>query len=215
MKNDITSITDSLLVTRNEKSRRHFLKGLTTMLGGVAVSSLVTGNAISVAMAYAPNSESILVDGKIFNKYQLILLKKICSIVIPKTDTLGAADVDTHGFIDNQLFHCHSKEDQNTASALLTLIESSAQQQDSKSFIKLTSDQQFQLLTDLDLGQKSFDQTQRADFKLLKQYICFGYYTSAVGATQELRYDPVPGGFKGSIPYEKSDPTWATRGLFN
>ena len=185
------------------------------MLGGVAVGSLVTGNAISVAMAYVPSNDSILADGKIFNKNQLILLKEICSIVIPKTETLGAAEVDTHGFIDNQLFHCHSKEDQNTALALLTLVDTRAQQQAASSFINLTSKQQFQLLTDLDLGQNSFDQTQRADFKLLKQYICFGYYTSEVGATQELRYDPVPGGFKGSIPYKKTDPTWATSGLFN
>jgi hypothetical protein len=213
LKNDNKSTIES--VTKNENSRRHFLKGFTTMLGGVAVGSLVTGNAISVAMAYVPSNDSILADGKIFNKNQLILLKEICSIVIPKTDTLGAAEVDTHGFIDNQLFHCHSKEDQNTALALLTLVDTRAQQQAASSFINLTSKQQFQLLTDLDLGQNSFDQTQRADFKLLKQYICFGYYTSEVGATQELRYDPVPGGFKGSIPYKKTDPTWATRGLFN
>ena len=213
MKNDNKSTIES--VTKNENSRRHFLKGFTTMLGGVAVGSLVTGNAISVAMAYVPSNDSILADGKIFNKNQLILLKEICSIVIPKTDTLGAAEVDTHGFIDNQLFHCHSKEDQNTALALLTLVDTRAQQQAASSFINLTSKQQFQLLTDLDLGQNSFDQTQRADFKLLKQYICFGYYTSEVGATEELRYDPVPGGFKGSIPYKKTDPTWATRGLFN
>jgi len=213
LKNDNKSTIES--VTKNENSRRHFLKGFTTMLGGVAVGSLVTGNAISVAMAYVPSNDSILADGKIFNKNQLILLKEICSVVIPKTDTLGAAEVDTHGFIDNQLFHCHSKEDQNTVLALLTLIDSRAKQQGSNSFIKLTAKQQFQLLTELDLGEHSFDQIQRADFKLLKQYICFGYYTSEVGATQELRYDPVPGGFKGSIPYKKSDPTWATRGLFN
>ena len=215
MKNDNASTTASASIRTNEKSRRHFLKDFTTMLGAVAVGSLVTGNAISVAMAYVPSNDKILNDGKIFNKNQLILLKQICSIVIPKTDTLGAAEVDTHGFIDNQLYHCHTKEDQNTVLALLTLIDSCAKKQGSNSFIKLTSKQQFQLLTELDLGEHSFDQIQRADFKLLKQYICFGYYTSEVGATQELRYETVPGGFKGSIPYKKSDPTWATRGLFN
>jgi hypothetical protein len=207
MKNDKTST--------NEKSRRHFLKGFTTMLGGVAVGSLVTGNAISVAMAYVPSTDNILIDGKIFNKNELILLKKICSIVIPKTDTLGAAEVDTHGFIDNQLFHCHTKEEQKTVLALLKLVNESAKEQLSTSFMKLTSEQQFQLLNDLDLGQQRFNQTQRDDFKLLKQYICFGYYTSEVGATQELRYDPVPGGFQGSIPYKSLEPSWATRGLFN
>jgi len=215
MKNNNTSKVTSTSVPVNEKSRRNFLKGLTTMLGSVAVGSLLTGNAISVAMAYAPSSDMTFTDGKVFNKNHLMLLKEICSIVIPKTDTLGAAEVDTHGFIDNQLFHCHTKEEQENVIALLNLIDTSAKQYRLKPFIKLTSNQQFQLLTDLDLGEQNFNQKQRADFKLLKQYICFGYYTSEVGATQELRYDPVPGGFKGSVPYKNSDPSWATRGLFN
>jgi hypothetical protein len=210
MKSDKKSI-----ISTNKKSRRNFLKGFTTMLGGVAVGSLLTGNAISVAMAYVPRSDSTLTDGKVFNKNQLILLKKICAIVIPKTDTLGAAELDTHGFIDNQLFHCHTQAEQKSALELLTLIDTSAQQQLSKLFIKLTSAQQFQLLTNLDLGEQHFNQAQRADFKVLKKYICFGYYTSEVGATKELRYDPVPAGFKGSIPYKSSDPSWATKGLFN
>ena len=154
-------------------------------------------------------------DGKVFNKHQLKLLKQICSIVIPKTETLGAAEVDTHGFIDNQLFSCHTKAEQKVVLDVLKLVDASAQQQLSKPFLELTSEQQFHLLTNLDLGEQNFNQAQRADFKILKQYICFGYYTSEVGGTQELRYDPVPGGFKGSIPYKNSDPSWATRGLFN
>lgn len=213
MKNDkklaiVTNVT-------NEKSRRKFLKGFSAMLGGVAVGSLLTGNAISVAMAYVPSSDTTLTDGKVFNKHQLMLLRDVCAIVIPKTETLGAAEVDVHGFIDNQLFHCHTLAEQKTILDLLTLIDTSAQLQLSRPFLELTSNQQFQLLTNLDLGIKNFNQTHRADFKVLKQAICFGYYTSEVGATQELRYDPVPGGFKGSIPYKNTDPTWATRGLFN
>jgi hypothetical protein len=210
MKNDKTSTIEP-----NEESKRRFLKGLTTLLGSAAVGSMLTGNAISVAMAYVPSSDSTLIDGKVFNKNQLMLLKEICAIVIPKTETLGAAEVDTHGFIDNQLFHCHSKAEQKSAIELLTLVDTSAQQQLSKSFVMLASQQKFQLLTNLDLGEHYFNQEQRADFKVLKQRICFGYYTSEVGATQELRYDPVPGGFKGSIPYKSSDPTWATSSLFN
>lgn len=199
----------------NENSRRSFLKGFTTMVGGVVVGSMLTGNAISVAMAYVPRKDSSLTDGKVFNKHQLKLLKQICSIVIPKTETLGAAEVDTHGFLDNQLFSCHTKAEQKVVLDVLKLVDASAQQQLSKPFLELTSEQQFYLLTNLDLGKQNFNQAERADFKILKQYICFGYYTSEVGGTQELRYDPVPGGFKGSISYKNSDPSWATKGLFN
>jgi len=224
MKNDHCSIHnavdgltgESTSVTEKQKqSRRRFLKGLTTMLGGATVGSMLTGNAISVAMAYVPSSDSILTDGKVFNKAQLTLLKQICAIVIPKTETLGAAEVDTHGFIDNQLFHCHSKAQQKRAIELLNLINRTAEKSFSTLFLNINADQQFNLLTELDRGELRFDQTQREAFKELKRFICFGYYTSEVGATQELRYDPVPGGFKGSIPYKSSDPSWSTRGLFD
>jgi len=224
MKNDRSSINNSVdgftneptsTTGKPEKSRRTFLKGLTTMLGGAAVGSMLTGNAISIAMAYVPNNESILTDGKVFKKAQLMLLKQICAIVIPKTETLGAAEVDTHGFIDNQLFHCHSKAQQEKTIELLSLIDHSSEKSFSTLFLKINADQQFKLLSELDRGELRFDQTQRNTFKELKRFICFGYYTSEVGATQELRYDPVPGGFKGSIPYKSSDPSWSTRGLFS
>ena len=215
MKNDQTSAIGPISVTATpKKSRRIFLKGLSTLFGGAAISSILTGNAIAVAMAYVPNSADILTDGKIFKKAQLILLKQLCSIVIPNTETLGAAEIDTHGFIDNQLLHCHTKAEQEEVFKLLALINDTAKKSFSSLFIELSDEQQFQLLTELDLGKKRFNQTQRQTFKALKKLICIGYYTSEVGATQELRYEPLPGGFKGSIPYEKSDPAWATKGLF-
>ncbi len=220
MKNDHDLVNNSIneatsITGKQEGSRRRFLKGITTMFGGAAIGSMLGGNAISVAMAYMPSNSSILTNGKIFKKAQLLLLKNICSIVIPKTETLGAAEVDTHGFIDNQLFYCHTKSEQDKALEILNLIDQTAEKSFSTSFVRLSADQQFQLLTEIDRGELRFDQTQREAFKTLKQLICFGYYTSEVGATQELRYDPVPGGFKGSIAYKTSDPSWATRGLFN
>ena len=215
MKNDQTSSNKApSTMAKQEESRRIFLKGLTTLFGGTAIGSMLSGNAIAVAMAYVPNSDSTLIDGKIFNRAQLMLLKQICAIVIPKTETLGAAEVDTHGFIDNQLFHCHPKAEQENVLNLLSLIDDKADQSFSTLFIELSDEQQFQLLTELDLGENRFNQTQRQAFKELKKLICIGYYTSEVGATQELRYDPFPGGFTGSIPYKKSDPAWATKGLF-
>jgi carboxypeptidase C (cathepsin A) len=194
-------------------SRRQFLRGLSTMVGGVAAGTLLTGNGLSVAMAYTQNSSSQMSDGKVFNQAQLQLLKEICAIVIPKTETLGAAEVDTHGFIDNQLFHCFEQNEQSQIINVLTLVENIATTHYASTFVGLASTVKFQLLTDLDRGKNHFDQQQRADFKRLKQLICFGYYTSEVGASQELRYVAIPGGFKGSIKYKLGDATWGSNGL--
>ena len=194
-------------------SRRNFIRGFGAMVGSVAASSLLSGNAFAFAMAYQPQSDSELSNGKIFNQSQLQLLRRICSIVIPKTDTLGAAEVDTHGFIDDQLYHCHDQQQQDKMVNLLTLVEQSSTAAFALPFVKLNAEQAFDLLTRLDLGNAPFDKNQRADFKGLKQLICFGYYTSEVGASQELRYMAIPGGFKGSIPYKEPQSAWGSLGL--
>jgi len=207
------------LSTLNNESRRKFVRGLSMLIGGTAASVLVSGNSLAVAMAHATNPTNIMADelasdGKVFRLSQLKQLKDICAIVIPKTDTLGAAEVNTHAFIDNQLFHCYDRTEQEKIIELLTLIDDVAKQQFSQPFSDLNQSVQFELLTDLDIGNNTFTERQRADFKSLKQLICFVYYTSEVGASKELRYLAVPGGYKGSIPYKETDASWGSKGLY-
>ncbi len=204
--------------TINSESRRKFVRGLSLFVGATVATALLSANSLSVAIAHSLKpvdaGNDLLSDGKIFTLSQLKQLKNICAIVIPKTDTLGAAEVNTHGFIDNQLFHCYEQPDQEQMKQLLILIDNVAKESFSHSFTHLKKKQQFELLTALDLGKGKFDEKQRADFKVLKQLICFGYYTSEVGASQELRYLAVPGGYKGSIPYKDSDASWGSQGLY-
>lgn len=47
-------------------------------------------------------------------------------------------------------------------------------------------------------------------FRLIKEMTLFGYFTSEAGATQALRYEPVPGGYRGSVPLRPGDRSWAT-----
>ena len=63
------------------KSRRKFIRGFGLMIGGTAGATLLSGNAISVAMAYTPNINSTLSDGNIFNQLQLQLLKQIWALI--------------------------------------------------------------------------------------------------------------------------------------
>jgi hypothetical protein len=202
----------------NSESRRKFVRGLSVLVGSTAATVLLSGKSLSVAMAHSLESNNIslgdpISDGQVFKLTQLQQLKSICAIVIPKTDTLGAAEVNTHGFIDNQLYHCYADTEQEKIKKLLILINDVANQQFSLSFISLNPKQQFEILTELDLGKNNFNDKQRSDFKSLKQLICFGYYTSEVGASKELRYLAIPGGYQGSVPYKSSDSSWGSQGL--
>ena len=198
----------------NDKSKRSFLHGLSLLVGGAAATQLLGGNAISTALAYAPSPDSTSRAGKIFSQADMALLRDICAQVIPKTNTPGAAEVDTHGFIDNQLYHCYEPEDQQKVTSVLLKINQIALSRHKQRFSGTTTAQQLALLTDLEKPGNGFDDADRSQFKFLKGQIVFGYYTSEVGASQELEYLAIPGGFKGSIPYDSVGKAWGSKNRY-
>ena len=47
-------------------------------------------------------------------------------------------------------------------------------------------------------------------FPILKELITVGYFTSQLGATKAVRYDPVPGAYHGCVPLKEIGRAWAT-----
>lgn len=188
-------------------SKRRFMRTFSQLVGGGVV---LAGNSISVAMAYTPKVDGTSQDGNVLNKNELLLLKQVCSLVIPATDTPGAAEVDTHGFIDDQLYHCYDNAYQKQIKQLLLHIDQVAVLRHKIGFNQCNAKQQSELLTDFDLGQNNISAKDEEHFKSLKTLICFGYYTSEVGATQELKYEAIPGGFKGQVPYASVGRGWGS-----
>lgn len=197
----------------DDKSKRGFLFGLSHLVGAAVATQLLGGNAISTALAYTPSPDSTSQAGKIFSRADMVLLRDICALAIPKTSTAGAAEVDTHGFIDNQLYHCYQVEDQQKVASVLLKINQVALQRHKQPFSGTDTAQQLALLTDLEKPTNGFGDTDRSQFKFLKSQIVFGYYTSEVGASQELEYLAIPGGFKGSIPYDSIGKAWGSMGI--
>jgi len=78
-----------------------------------------------------------------------------------------------------------------------------------KTFPLLQPQQQQQLLTKIEIDDKSSD-IQKEQFSFLKALIVFGYFTSEVGATQALNYQAVPGSFIGSIPANSDTKSWGS-----
>ena len=46
-------------------------------------------------------------------------------------------------------------------------------------------------------------------FPLLKDLVTVGYFTSELGATRAVRYDPVPGAYRGCVPLSEIGRAWA------
>ncbi|XQW86552.1 gluconate 2-dehydrogenase subunit 3 family protein [Thalassotalea piscium] len=195
-----------------ENTRRDFLKKLTGVIGGTAAYALLAGDNLAVALAY---QQKQLPDKqpKLFSSAQLTTLASVCQTVIPKTDTLGAADVDCHGFIDHQLLKCHPLKEQQNCIEIINKIEAISQQHLAQSFHLAEQTKQTQLLNDLE-NHIGFTPEDSHQFQQLKSLIVFGYFTSEVGATQALNYQAIPGGYKGSIPYNENSKAWGSLGFY-
>lgn len=61
----------------------------------------------------------------------------------------------------------------------------------------------------MEQARDGFDNTDREGLKQLKALVVFGYYTSEPGATQELAYLAIPGGYKGNFKLKEIGRAWA------
>lgn len=198
----------------NDAKRRRLLLGLGSIVGVATASELLGGNAFSVAMAYTESKNTEKRRAKIFDASQLATLRYICQTVIPATDTAGAGDVNTHGFIDNQLHYCFDQSAQAAIVKVVALLEEKSKSRHKASFTLLPLANASSLLSDIDTSKNGFTKGHTEAFKLLKSLIVFGYYTSEVGASQELTYDAVPGEFKGSIQVDDVVSAWGSLAYF-
>jgi len=202
LKTNQTNQTNELSIVSQETSKRRFLKGLAAVMGTGAVAQLTSGNALAVAFDYKPQKDSAKKAGRLFSQVQMAMLADICEVILPKTDTPSAAELDVHGFIDHQLVTCYDKAIQQHGKDILAKIDQQSQTHFSKSFTELSTEQQTKLLVAIEQQDLAFTADDKQQFKGLKLLVVFGYFTTEVGATQALSYQAVPGGFKGSIPYD-------------
>jgi hypothetical protein len=178
----------------------------TALLRLGALCGLALGGDVLAAVA-APKGKTGAPE--LLNRDELALTGVLAQLIIPKTDTPGAADVGAHRTIDHLLKVCTLPPAQAAFRSGLARIDAVSQAQAGKRFATLPQARQVALLRQLDTGAAPFTADDMQFFRQLKGYVTFAYYTSEAGATKELAYLPVPGGFKGSIKVTPSTHTWA------
>lgn len=186
-------------------SRRAALKQLALACGlALSASSLSALAASFSAPTDFSRSKKTLLTAK-----QLELVRALGDIIIPATDTPGAVAAGVHDFINHYTAYCASSAEQQQLLATLARIESAAHGEFKTAFTALTNAQQLQLLNAMEQAQNGFSQADRKGLKQLKALVVFGYYTSEPGATQELAYLAIPGGYKGNFKLKEIGRAWA------
>ncbi len=153
-----------------------------------------------------------------FSADEVALLDEVAETIIPRTDTPGAKDAGVGPFMAMFVTDCYADADQSTFRKGLVDLDRRA----GGSFVALAPAARQQLLATLDAEarERSRGAWIAPDssgsggsvhyFTMVKQLVIFSFFTSKVGATEVLRYDPVPGHYDGDLPYEPGTPAWAT-----
>jgi len=184
-----------------DNGRRAALLHLSALLGLAALG--IDAKALAAAAAKPA------IAPELFTPDELRLTGVLAELIIPRTGTPGALDVGAHRTIDHLLAVCTLPPAQAAFRAGLARIDAAAQAQEHKRFTLLAPARQEALLRALDAGAAPFSAADARFFRQLKGYVAFAYYTSEAGASQELAYLPVPGGFKGDLKVTPSTRTWA------
>jgi Gluconate 2-dehydrogenase subunit 3 len=212
--------------------RRTLLKWAAVMVGGT-----VAGAGAVRHVLRRPEPYSALAQWKGFNGADLELMNALANTIIPPTDSPGAGDAGVASVIADVVTVCFPDDHKASFIGGLQALEQSCTDRFGKSFVKLTPENQSEIVRKLDREQRLVARAQEVFrrvngafgekigsaigavagesgvphyFGQLKELAVIAYCKSEAGATQALRYDPVPGRYNGALPYKTGDKTWAT-----
>jgi gluconate 2-dehydrogenase gamma chain len=195
-------------------NRREALQQVAWFMGGAisapAILGVLNGCSAKPSAGWKP---------VFLSEEQGALIAEVAEMIIPRTDTPGATDVGVPAFIDTMLKDAYPREDQERFIAGLREFETRAEREYGRAFLRLEPAERMVIV------QSIHDAAIAAELKLslppaklrrpfilmTKELALLGFFTSQIGATQVLQYDPLPGAFRACVPVSEAGngKTWA------
>ena len=193
-------------------NRREALKRVAVLTGG-AISPSVVSAVLSGRRAGGEKWTP-----KIVTTEQNNLITTITELIIPDTDTPGAKAAKVNEFVDLMLADWFAPGEKTHFMNGVADLDSRAQKQHSAAFVKCTTEEQTAILKELEkegLAHEDNNPPQsqtdvlKPFFSQMKELTLIGYYTSEIGASQELKYLRSASNYKGCVPFEKIGRAWS------
>lgn len=211
-------------------NRRELLKRTVASLAGIT-SATTLASLISACEKSAVSESSQFKDKKdtdFFSPHQMQTVSLLAEIIIPETDTPGAIAAGVPGFIESVVKDVFSYEDREQFNEGLFSLDLFCSKRYEKNYIEIPAHKQVKianhfnmvntknnlelkqvLLSKGQVSEKALDSALKY-FAIVKELSIFGFYTSEVGATQVLQYNPIPGRYDGCANLSEIGKTWAT-----
>jgi hypothetical protein len=209
MKNMPTQLHSKTQVIPNASpsiSRRQLLMGIMVSVGATATSSCV--QRFEKTLANSPNLQQAG-SPQFYTDNELALVSQLTDLIIPETDTLGALAAGVPQLLDQLYRQWGSVVSQSLHRQGLKNIQLELNELTQQNFLTAPAEQQISALRYLDEQAFSGHKQQYIAYRHLKDLIARFYYSTEVGATQELRYQLVPGRWEASILMDEQSRTWA------
>lgn len=193
-------------------TRRQALGRVGLLLGGIVSAPTVAGVLSGCERQRGADWTPSILSGP-----QNAMIDSMAEIIIPTTDTPGASAANVNRFIDAIVGDSWLEEDRARFMDGLEAANERCKETYGASFVEISPEEQRAFVAELDdetFGPDAAeaDRETPSFYRMLKELVIVGYYTSEVGATQELRTNIVPGTYDGDVPYGEIGRAWSGAG---
>jgi len=195
--------------------RRELLKWSIALIGASA--------SASVSRALLAGAQPVAgAAGAVFTQPQWATVNLLSDMIIPPTDTPGAVAAGVPDFIATMVSDWYHPTERDIFFRGLADLDVFCIEQESVPFHQApeatrvaalqaqeqaAADYQSPLPTKMSYQQPTDENSPF--FNKVKELVVLGYYTSEVGATQELAYLPMPGRYDGDYDFAKVGRPWS------
>lgn len=178
-----------------------------------ALQLLAAGTALHLAprklVAVLREARQLLASpaaSRTLNPHQDATVNAMTEMILPRTDTPGAADVGVSQFIDLMLTEWYDEQDRARFLSGLAEVDQRTEMLFGKNFVEGSPDQKSEIL--IWLGEKMIEEADATGgrsrqrrgssprsesfYPMLRHLTLTAYYTSEAGATQELHFQVIP-----------------------
>ena len=176
--------------------RRNALKKTILLAGAISIAPELLAKALADPGPILQN----------FPAVQLELLAELVDTILPTTDSPGAKAAGVQEFIVLAVEACFSANQRDSFWSALNAADQDCQKTLGKAFAQCTEAERIQFLHKLEDATAPAGEPQF--FQVLKELTLHGYFTSEIGATKALNYDPIPGVWIPDMPIDGNTKAW-------
>lgn len=202
LKKEICKTMDS----SNKIDRKEAIKRTALLLGGAVFAPNVLGVLKGCTAKPGVDWNPVL-----FTDEQARVVTSLADVILPADEAPSASEAGVPAFIESMVNDVYSEEHRNSFLEGLNDFAENARIELERDYYDAEVERRY--VYAYDENQKALDINRSSNesfFLRFKELTILGYFTSEVGASEVLRYEPVPGRYDGCIPFEEVGRTWAT-----